>query len=157
MTFTRAFLMHSQIPLSHCLLQSKILPHQHSTYIFLSRKLCSLLIKCQLHSCHHDMKNFRFNGIRVLSFFGMSFFGVYIFFLFHFRVLGTEYRKFLDQKNSGCKTKQNNNKNTETKGTDFQELPPHSFASHFLSFLLTFNLQTSNKNTCKQHFSKHFK
>ena len=134
MTFTRAFLMHSQIPLSYCLLQSKILPHQHSTYIFLSRKLCSLLIKCQLHSCHHDMKNFRFNGIRVLSFFGMSFFGVYIFFLFHFRVLGTEYRKFLDQRTVDVKQSKITTKTQKQKGQIFKSclhiaLPPIFFLS----------------------------
>lgn len=90
-TFTIAFLIRSQIPLYCCLPQSKMLPHWHSTYIFLSRKFCTLLIKCQLHPCHRDMKNFRFNVISVLLLTWISLVSIYLlFFILEYWAQDTE-------------------------------------------------------------------
>lgn len=70
----------------HCLFQSKMLSYQHYTYVFLPRKVCTLLIKYQLHPCH-DMKNFRFNGIRVLCLAWFSLDSIYhFFFIFEYWV-----------------------------------------------------------------------
>lgn len=75
----------------------------------------------------------------------MSFFGFCTSFLFHFRVMGDAQDKTMWDI-----------RETETNMTVFRSCQ-QLFPPHFLPFVLTFYLTTSNKNFCKQHFSKHLK
>lgn len=127
----------------HCLFQSKMLSYQHYTYVFLPRKVCTLLIKYQLHPCH-DMKNFRFNGIRVLCLAWFSLDSIYhFFFIFEYWVqdMDDTWDKARRIKKKRIPRTKNRNKCDR-----FQELPSCWYPSHFLSFPLPIYLRTSNEN-----------